>query len=671
MSKKKPAPTRRDAPAVSSASGNAEASHHVTRFVVFRETIESIVVAFVLAFLFRTFEAEAFVIPTGSMSPSLQGRHKDVHCDQCGYRFRISASSEDIEDALRRGIRMSFEDAEVVAGMCPMCRYPMPLSSDLPTTTAEEVSFVADLDRVTTQKSYPGDRILVNKYGYDFGEPQRWDVVVFKFPGDGEMNYIKRLVGLPGEELQVYQGDVFTRPLDEPTAPFKLQRKPPEQVADLLQTVHDTDYESATLHKAGWPLRWDATTPDGWNIVAEPGEKTVQLRFTVDGSPNAAPAWIRYRHLIPEETFDWAAAMNLARTGSLDALAAREGVDAAEVESFWRDSIRPQLITDFNAFNARLMRGQLKAGASWSMNAQPGYRGLESGYLGNNWVGDLAVEAEVDVEEARGELLLDLVEAGRHFRATINLESGEATLSIIDGRTGEPLPFSDKASTPFKGAGSYSVRFANVDDELLLWVDDELVEFQASAYDPDELFADAGGREQMIPWASPDQDADQGDLAPVGVGAVGAKLTVTRLVVQRDGYYIAADDSLASDMSMDYVSWVLNANHAGQEIPRLASGRDLMAQPETWARFLTRRHVTFPIEEGQLFVMGDNSPESADCRLWMRNDGVQGQPGGNYLDRRLLIGKAVCVFWPHSWGGIPGLPALPGFPNFGDMRLVR
>ena len=43
-----------------------------------RETFESIVVAFVLAFLFRAFEAEAFVIPTGSMAPTLLGRHKDV-----------------------------------------------------------------------------------------------------------------------------------------------------------------------------------------------------------------------------------------------------------------------------------------------------------------------------------------------------------------------------------------------------------------------------------------------------------------------------------------------------------------------------------------------------------------------------------------------------------------
>jgi len=83
MSKKKPPKTRRDAPAVEPA---AEAAAEPSgQFVVFRETVESLVVAFVLAFLFRTFEAEAFVIPTGSMSPSLQGQHKDVECTHCGY----------------------------------------------------------------------------------------------------------------------------------------------------------------------------------------------------------------------------------------------------------------------------------------------------------------------------------------------------------------------------------------------------------------------------------------------------------------------------------------------------------------------------------------------------------------------------------------------------------
>src|SRR5215475_1918627 len=59
-----------------------------------RETVESVVIAFILAFMFRTFEAEAFVIPTGSMAPTLQGRHKDIVCPECGYEFRTGASEE-------------------------------------------------------------------------------------------------------------------------------------------------------------------------------------------------------------------------------------------------------------------------------------------------------------------------------------------------------------------------------------------------------------------------------------------------------------------------------------------------------------------------------------------------------------------------------------------------
>ena len=63
-----------------------------------KETIESIVVAFILAFIFRAFVVEAFVIPTGSMAPTLDGAHMRYRCPDCGYVFDVNYQSADQDD---------------------------------------------------------------------------------------------------------------------------------------------------------------------------------------------------------------------------------------------------------------------------------------------------------------------------------------------------------------------------------------------------------------------------------------------------------------------------------------------------------------------------------------------------------------------------------------------
>ncbi len=613
-----------------------------------RETIESIVIAFVLAFLFRTFEAEAFVIPTGSMSPALQGRHKDVDCSECGYRFRVTASEEERERTQHDFYKADSPKAreflqqhrlaaqslfDIVGGICPMCRQTMAFHKDM----AEEHSDLVSFANVEDEPSYPGDRILVNKYGYAYHEPERWDVVVFKYPGNGEMNYIKRLVGLPGETLQVYQGDVFSRPLED-RGDFHIERKPADTMAAMLQPVHDTFYEPTVLHNAGWPLRWSPTN-DGWQVDVEPGEHTVRQQFHVDAEEADSVAWLRYRHMVPTED-NWSAARTITQAGEIDPQAKVRLLEAA----------RPQLIRDFNSYNALKIR--------WSVLKSGWYSPQR--HLGLYWVGDLAFDCEVEIEQPRGELVLDLVEAGKHFSCTIDLQTGVATLGIDGAQDYQP-----SATTSVNSAGSYRLRFANVDDQLLLWVDGDVVDFGNSTYDVDALF---GERRLMIPRTSAD---DAGDLSPVGVGARGASLNVTRLKVLRDIYYVATSwkDPINDT---EYPTGRINSKLSdGTSLPPLTGGRQLFVDPATWPRFLTRQQREFDIEENQFFVMGDNSPSSKDCRLWKHSTVQEGIPGGSYLDRRLLTGKAVCVFWPHSWGSIPGLNKLPGFPSFGDMRVVR
>ena len=140
-----------------------------------RESMEAMVVAFILAFLFRTFEAEAFVIPTGSMAPTLLGRNKEAECPQCGQHIVVGASEEiDQESGLLKSER-------VETAFCPNCRYEVLMRE---------------------QPVFTGDRILVTKFSYEMEEPRRFDVIVFKYPQEPQTNYIKRLVGLPGEEIQ-------------------------------------------------------------------------------------------------------------------------------------------------------------------------------------------------------------------------------------------------------------------------------------------------------------------------------------------------------------------------------------------------------------------------------------------------------------------------------------
>src|SRR3954462_12433239 len=63
-----------------------------------KETIESILVAFILAFIFRAFVVEAFVIPTGSMAPTLLGAHMRFVCHDCGYHFDVNYTAQQTKD---------------------------------------------------------------------------------------------------------------------------------------------------------------------------------------------------------------------------------------------------------------------------------------------------------------------------------------------------------------------------------------------------------------------------------------------------------------------------------------------------------------------------------------------------------------------------------------------
>ena len=168
-----------------------------------KETLESLVMAFVLAFAFRAYVVEAFVIPTGSMAPTLLGQHLRVQCLQCGYRIQVDVPEHSVKNRTAYGLSYA-EDV-----VCPMCHYPNYLKAG------------------TQPRS--GDRILVHKYIYNMDTPRRWDVVVFKNPKNPLDNFIKRLVGLPDELLLIVEGNVYVKPRGSDASNWQIARKTDEE----------------------------------------------------------------------------------------------------------------------------------------------------------------------------------------------------------------------------------------------------------------------------------------------------------------------------------------------------------------------------------------------------------------------------------------------------------
>lgn len=54
-----------------------------------------------------------------------------------------------------------------------------------------------------------GARIIGLRHAYLLQEPERGDIIIFKYPDDESINYVKRIIGLPGETVQIEDGEVY------------------------------------------------------------------------------------------------------------------------------------------------------------------------------------------------------------------------------------------------------------------------------------------------------------------------------------------------------------------------------------------------------------------------------------------------------------------------------
>jgi signal peptidase I len=556
-----PDPQSEPAPSTGTAGSGAPPTDTV------REIIETIVFVVVLVLLLKSFVAEAFVIPTGSMATTLWGYQKVVTCPECGYTYPVNASTEaDPQDG---------QPVLPVRGCtCPNCRY--------------EIHFGEGGRPDPSWNS--GDRVLVAKFLYDLlgKQPERLDVVVFKFPGDSSsgapwpksgpfgarqvpMNYIKRLVGESGEVIAIHGGNLYRIPADKvpdevkeffANSPkeavgtgkqlwqshftdtktgeaarrffeqnqslFQIIRKPPETMLAMRRIVYDNDHQARDLAEKRWG-------GEGWSAA----DKNRTFAHPADGSETD---WLTYQHILR------------------------------------RSDGKPQLITDFMGYNTPIFGG-------------PGY-GRQSGV---NWVPDLMFEGDAVVQKAQGTLTLQLSHGVDRFQARFDLATGNCKLVRLSGDKEQDL---GSQPTAMKKPGTYRLRFCDFDNRLTVWVDSALPFGDGVTYTPP---AASGPREEN-------------DLKrPVSIGSQGAAVRFEHLQVWRDTYYTVGVNGSPGDADAGNVDF---------------------SDPNGWRALEDLPYRTMNVQPGHYLCMGDNSPESSDGRTW------------GLVPDRLLLGRALLVYWP-------------------------
>ncbi len=61
-----------------------------------------------------------------------------------------------------------------------------------------------------------GDRVFGNRLAYRFSDPKRFDIIIFKYPDDESQLFIKRIIGLPGETVEIHDGNIYINGSDTP-----------------------------------------------------------------------------------------------------------------------------------------------------------------------------------------------------------------------------------------------------------------------------------------------------------------------------------------------------------------------------------------------------------------------------------------------------------------------
>jgi len=85
----------------------------------------------------------------------------------------------------------------------------------------------------------PNERLIVSRLSYIIGEPQRGDIIVFQYPRDPNRDFVKRIIGMPGETISIQNNHIFIDGQPLPPEPYVHY---PEMASLPPTTLGDNEY---------------------------------------------------------------------------------------------------------------------------------------------------------------------------------------------------------------------------------------------------------------------------------------------------------------------------------------------------------------------------------------------------------------------------------------------
>lgn len=560
------------------------------------EWLSSFVGFLILMLVFKTFLIQLFVIPTGSMAETLFGAHTEHACAHCGFTYPVGYHVAQVPTTLR----------------CPNCWHQEPyLAADRSGMRQTEAS---RRDQVTY-----GDRIAVLGWPYDLNRfgfgPRRWDVVVFRYPDDPSQNYIKRLVGLPGETVEIVDGDLFVN--------GQISRKPSFSQRDLWIPVYQHDFAPTEI---GDPTgtyfpRWAASPASAWSGLA-----SRQIAF--DASALA-------------ET-DAAAGASIHFTTDPD------------------DPDQRGVITDLLAYNAPLV-------------ARPGDPPEPAPTALREPVSDVRLSATIDALDAGA---IDFVLAKYDQRVTLRLDSdGQLALFVAEEVSEGPDATTALRAAPDLGTAVVTLDAGNlvgaevslgiVDYAAVVALDGRVVVEEAlpisldvartravsSAATAQEIRSrvrSGMSAEEMLRIADAAVHRRARDRAPlIAITGRAGRALLSGLRIDRDMHYRSVDQRLPTELP----------GIASTHVPFTLNDSEFLVFGDNSASSLDSR----------LWI--DRGPH-------LQTPAYAGYQIG-VVPRDQLVGRAFFVYWPSAYmllpqdGPLGGLRLLLGVPKAGRVRWIQ